>query len=187
MHPTGCRSHHVWADFLSKSALPRCLILDRHLVAWLFSHILYLYDMHSWRRLLGPSFLLCGFVEIYHHCRLQWRWHHLLMMCPLMVVTVCHWHLESWPWYDEILVVQWVTLTAWLLLHVVPCSGQLAAVCHLDLAWCLQWHRCLPSDCPHSYHFHSSGIDSLLLNCLHHQCAWWCSWSRSVRYRISYY
>ena len=71
-------------------------------------------------------------------------------MCFLMAVTVCHWHLESQPWYDEILVVQWVTLTAWSLLHAVPCSSQLAAAHHLGLAWCLHWHRCSLSECPHS-------------------------------------
>ena len=60
----------------------------------------------------------------------------LLMMYPLMVVTVWHQHLESQPWYDKILVVQQVALTAWSLLHVVPCSGQLAAVHHLGLALC---------------------------------------------------
>ena len=47
MRPTGCRSHHIWADFLSKSALPGCRTLGRHLVAWIFSHISYLYNMCS--------------------------------------------------------------------------------------------------------------------------------------------
>ena len=47
MRPTGCRSHHVSADFLSKSALPGCRTLGRHLVVWLFSHISYLYNMCS--------------------------------------------------------------------------------------------------------------------------------------------
>ena len=47
MCPAGCRSHHVWADFSSKSALPGCQILDRYLVVRLFLHISYLYNMHS--------------------------------------------------------------------------------------------------------------------------------------------
>ena len=58
------------------------------------------------------------------------------MMCPLIVVTVCHWHLESQPRYDKILVIQQGVLTTLLLLHAVPCSGQLAATHHLGLALC---------------------------------------------------
>ena len=57
------------------------------------------------------------------------------MMCLLMVVTVCRRHLESQPRYDEILVVQRVVLTIWSLLHIVLCSGQLAATRHLGLAY----------------------------------------------------
>ena len=94
-----------------------------------------------------------------------------------MAVTVRHWHLESQPQYDEILVIQQVVLTIWSLLHAVPCSSQLAVTRHLGLTLCLHWHRCFPSDCPHSYCFHSSGIGNPLLYYPCHQCAWWCSWS----------
>ena len=45
-------------------------------------------------------------------------------------------HLESRPRCDKILVIWQGTLTALSLLHVVPCSGQLAAICHLGLTLC---------------------------------------------------
>ena len=57
------------------------------------------------------------------------------MMYPLMVVTFCHWHLESQPQCDEILVIQQGILTTLSLLLVVPCSGQLAAIHHLGLTY----------------------------------------------------
>ena len=89
----------------------------------------------------------------------------------------CHPRLESQPWCDKILVFQQGTLITLLLLHIIPCSSQLAVIRHLGLALCLHWHRCFPSDYHHSCHFHSSEIGNLLLYCLCHWCAWWCSWS----------
>ena len=177
MHPPGGRSHHAWDDFWSKSVLPGCQTLGEHLVVRLFLHILCLYDMHSWRWPINPLSPLRGSIGTYCHCQLQWQWHHLLMMYPLMVVNFRHWHLESWPWCDEILVFWQGTLTTLSLLHVVLCSGQLAVICHLGLTVCLHWHRCFLSDYHHLCHFHSSGRGNLLLYCVHHWHAWWCSWS----------
>ena len=153
MCPEGFKSHHVSADFLSKSALPRCQILGVHLVVQLFLHILYLCDMHSWRWLAGPLSLLCEFVGTYHHSLLQWQWYHPLMVCFLMAVTPCCCHLESWPWYDKILAFWWGGLTALLLLHAIPCSGQLAVIPHLSLTICLHWHRCFWGEYHHLYCF----------------------------------
>ena len=108
MRPEGCKSHHTW----SKLALPGCWTLDGHPVVRLFLHISCLYDMCSWWWFVSPLSLLHEFVGTYHHCLLQWRWHHLLVMCFLMAVTSCHQHLESQPLYDEILVFWQGALTA---------------------------------------------------------------------------
>ena len=98
-----------------------------------YFHTYHVFTMCSWWWLVNPSSLLCGFIETYHHCQLQWWWHHLLVMYPLMVVTSCHWHLESWPRYDKILVFQQGALTTLSLLHVIPCSSQSAVIHHLGL------------------------------------------------------
>ena len=90
MHPEGCKSHHVWAGFWPKSALPGCWILGVHLVVQLFLHILYLCDMHSWQWLVGPLSLLHEFIGTYCHCLMKWQWHYLLVMYFLMGVTPCH-------------------------------------------------------------------------------------------------
>ena len=94
-----------------------------------------------------------------------------------MAVVLCHHHSESQIQCDEILVFQQNVSIVLLLLHIVPCGNQLAAICHLGQVVFLHWHRLSPSDGHHLCQFHSSVITNLLLCHLHHQCAWWWSWN----------
>ena len=94
----------------------------------------------------------------------MWVCRDLLSLPDVMAVTSSvdnvssnhHHHLETQTQCDKTLVFHQDISTILLLLHVSPCSDQLAIIHHLDQVICLHWHRPALSDCHHLCHSHSS-------------------------------